>query len=108
MSKGWFINDCIQNKDYFNELKCKLEYDLLYHMEQIEKGGGQHPALNDSMEMEDSDSQESDSDECNIGEEKKISKGLIMSIVPEVEEESTPLHLMDSTDFDSRRTNRNL
>ena len=98
VSKGWFINDCIQNREYFNELKCKLEYDLLYHMEQIEQSSPQ--ALNDSIEMEDSDSQE-DSEEYKVEEEQKIQKGFGMSLIPEVEDENTPLCLHASSDFDT-------
>ena len=44
VSKGWFINDCIQNKANFSELRSKLESDMLFHFEQVD---GIH-ALNES------------------------------------------------------------
>ena len=85
VSKGWFINDCIQNKANFSELRSKLESDMLFHFEQV---GGINALNESSGEVTESDSSDSWSDEYKVGEEQKIQKGQFMSIVQEVDEEN--------------------
>ena len=77
VSKGWFINDCIQNKENFSELRSKLENDMMYHFGQVEGA----TALNESGDVTESESSDSWSDEYNVGEEQKIQKGQIMSVI---------------------------